>query len=347
MNINTKPIAAVIGLMLFMVAITRLPVELGKGRDFLVGLFQIGVLAVFFIVLWNINKWVGLFLILAVVSRTVPTITLESQHALKMVLFGLGWYYFVYHYANEKLLMDVICVIAFAHFMATTIQYFKIPSLFSGAVCGLTFNPNEGSAMFALCFPAFLQEGRKRYLPIIPAGLLMIGSFGGVLAVAVGTLFYVCMLRYYWYAIIPVVLAVLFWVFIKNGDYKNRIDAWINFLNIYKENWKWGFGLGHWEVVSIALNKADKITGWTRTHNSFINGLVEMGIGFGILVIIYIADLFRRYIKKALIPFTALVVILICCSTNSMFRMNAANGIIAITWLAILEIKLRGDYEKL
>ena len=340
MNINHKPIATVIGLMLFMVAITRFPVAQGHGRDFLVGLFQIGILIVFFTVLWKINRLIALFLLLAVVSRTVPTITLESQHALKMVLYGLGWYYFVYKYANSKLLMDVMCVIAFAHFMATTVQYFKIPSIFTGAVCGLTYNPNEGSAMLALCFPAFLQKGRKRYLPIILTGLVMIGSFGGVLAVAVGTLFYICMLGYYWYAIIPIMFAILSWVFIKSPDYKNRINAWVDFLNIYKNNWTWGFGLGHWETVSIALNKAGKITGWTRTHNSFINGLVEMGIGFGIIVVIYVADLFRRYTKKALIPFTALIVILICCSTNSMFRMNAVNAMLALTWLAILEKQL-------
>jgi len=231
-------------------------------------------------------------------------------------------------------------VIALAHFMATTVQYFKIPSMFSGAVCGLTYNPNEGSAMFALCFPAFLQDGHKKYIPMVIVGLAMIGSFGGVLAVTVGTLFYMCMLGYYWYATIPVTFAVLSWVFIKSPDYSNRINAWIDFLRIYKENWIWGFGLGHWETVSIVLNKAGKITGWTRTHNSFINGLVEMGIGFGVLVTIYIVDLFRQYTKQAIIPFTALVVILVCCSTNSMFRMNAVNAMLAITWLAILQIQL-------
>lgn len=344
---HNKLIAIVIGLMLFAVAIIRLPVELGHGRALVLGFFQIGVLIVFFAVLWKINKFVALFLLLAVVSRTVPTITLESQHALKCILFGLGWYFFVYRFANERLLMDVICIIAFAHFLATLIQWLNIPSLFSGAVCGLTFNPNEGSAMFALCFPAFLQEGRKRYLPIIFAGLVMIHSFGGTLAVTAGFIFWGCISGCY-LIIIPSVIALgLFWLYIDGPSAGARWTVWENAFNMYLPHWKWGCGLGHWETISQELVRANiqllpgNSFAWTRLHNTFLNGLVEMGIGFAVIVSVYIVDLLRRCSRKAIIPLTALVVILACCSTNSMFRMNAVNAMIAITWLAILEIQLK------
>lgn len=342
-------VATVIGFILFMVATIQLPAELGRGRDLLVGLFQIAVLIAFFSVLWKINKFVALFLVLAVISRTVPTITYESQAALKMVLFGLGWYYIVYTYGDKNLLMDVICVIAFVHFMATTVQFFKIPSIWAGSVSGLTCNPNEGSAMFALCFPAFLREGRKRYLPIIFAGLVMIGSFGGTVAVGVGFIFYSCMLGY-WLIIIPVIVGLgTFWWCVDAPSAGARWTVWGNAFNMYLPHWKWGCGLGHWETISRELARANiqllpgNSLAWTRLHNTFLNGLIEMGVGFAVIVSGYLIDTVRKYTKKAIVPFTALIVIIVCCSTNSIFRMNAVNGMIAITWLAILQIELRSE----
>jgi len=352
---HSNLIAVVIGLVLFLVATTRLPVELHKGRDFILGLSQLGILILFVAVLWTVNKWVALFLVLSVVSSSVPILTFESQRALKCVLFGLGWYYFVYQYGDEKLLMDVICVIAFAHFLVTTVQYFRIPSIWVGSVSGLTYNPNEGSAMFALCFPAFLQGGRfnvfrtaipyKAYLLVVVAGLVMIGSFGGALAVTIGAVFYICVIGgCYWYTL-PVVAAFisLFYVFIDIPSSGVRWTVWKNAFNMYLPNWKWGCGLGHWETISQKLVQAGvqlfpgSSLAWTRLHNTFLNGLVEMGVGFAMVVTGYLIDTARRFTKKEVIPFTALVVILVCCSTNSMFRMNAVNGTLAITWLALLQ----------
>ena len=364
---NHLTVAAVIGFVLFTVATLQLPTELGKGRIVLTGLFQVGVLAVFFAVLWKVNKFVAFFLVLAVVSRTVPTITLESQAALKMVLFGLGWYYFVYQYGDKEQLMDVICVIAFVHFMATFIQFFKIPSVWVGTVCGLTYNPNEGSAMFALCFPAFLREGElrifntslpyKAYLPMVILGLFMTPSFGGVAAMAAGMVFYGAMFNVW--LLVPVGIGLaLFWLFCDSPSAGARWVVWVNTLKMIFSghitsttgqeflipfSWEWGCGLGHWKTVSYKLfsAKIQLLPGndlvWTRLHNSFLNGFIEMGVGFIVVTGGYLVGQIRKY--KQVIPFTALIVIIVCCSTNSMFRMNAMNAMLAITWLAILEIR--------
>lgn len=328
---------------LFLVAIIKLPVGLGHVRDFYLGLSQLGILVVFAVVLFSINKWAGMFLILAIVSSSVPMLTFESQRALKCVVYGLGWYYFVSVYANKKLMMDVMCVIAFAHLMATCVQFFHIPSIFTGRVVGLTANPNEGAAMFALCFPAFLRYGRVRYLPMIPVGLFMMGSFGGVLAVVAGITFYLCVVGYYVYVIPAIVLMLLFIVFVHKPTAGMRLDAWENSFKMYLHTWKFGYGLGHWETISRELVKAnihlshETTRAWPRLHNTFLNALVEMGIGFAVIVSGYLIDTARKFTKDNLIPFTALIVILVCCSTNSMFRINAINGMLAITWLAILQ----------
>ena len=60
-----------------------------------------------------------------------------------------------------------------------------------------------------------------------------------------------------------------------------------------------------------------------------------MGVGFIAIVIGYLVGAIKKYRK--VIPMVALIVIIVCSSTNSMFRMNALNAMIAITWLAILE----------
>ena len=188
--------AATIAIALFVVAIFRLPVPAGAGRLFLLGLFKIMVLVCFAVLLFNINKWACAFLLLAVVSHVWPVITAESQQALGFVLFGLSWFLFVVHFGNDEQLMDVMCVIAFAHFLAVLVQFFKIPSIWGGSVSGLMFNPNAGSALFAVCFSAFLRDGRKRFIPMVIVGLTLISSFNGILAVGVSSVFYGAMVGY-------------------------------------------------------------------------------------------------------------------------------------------------------
>ena len=341
-RLRNNNIATVIGIVLFAVAVFRLPVGLGHGREFLLGMFKVGVLVGFVVLLCSINKWVGAFLVLAVISRTFPTLTVESQAALSNILFGLGWYFVVFHFADTEFVMDVICVIGFAHFLATIVQSYNITSVFVGPTCGLVFNPNEASALFALCFPAFLREGRKKFLPVIILSLGMITSFNGVLAVAVGGCLYVAVTISQW-VILPIAIGAGLFLFLDKPQVGVRYYAWKNALISWSnDSWGIGCGVGHWKTIAILMAEngeylAEKGTVWGRLHNTFIQNLVEMGVGSGVITLGYLTNLFRRATRKALVPVIALVVVLVCCSTNSMFRMNAFNGMMAITWLAILE----------
>jgi len=357
-------VAAAIGLVLFAAAIIKVPVPLGQGRDLAVGLFQSGVLIIFLSVLWRVNKWVALFLILVIVSRTL-NITLQSQHAMTCVIFGVGLYFLIYEYGDYGILLDTMCVIAFAHLLAVLVQFSGVPSVFTKSIVGITYNPNECSAMFALCFPAFLRPGKLavfglkipyRFLIVIPIfGLALTPSFGGVLAVSLGMVFY-CTMTVQW-VLIPVAIGViLFLIFGDRPGAGVRWGAWSGSLEMLftgkvvsadsKEytspiSWIWGCGIGHWKVIANKLYQANvhlsplTTAVWTRLHNSFINGFVELGICFPVLVLGYLAGQVKKY--KQVIPITALIIIIGCCSVNSMFRMNAINAMIAITWLAILE----------
>jgi len=158
--------------------------------------------------------------------------------------------------------------------------------------------------------------------------------------------------------IVPVVVAVF--LFGKDGNaagVEPRWELWRAIINDdtmitinkrlvypYKKAWKLGCGLGHWKVIGKQLYNAGQNPtpglGWSRLHMTWLNGLVEMGAGFGVFLVGYTINLIRRYAKQALIPFTAVIVIIVCGSTNSMFRINAVNAMIAITWLSILEVQL-------
>ncbi len=355
-----KHTAAAIAFVLFAAAIFRYPLPLSLARLALLGTFKVGVLIVFAVLLFKINKWVGAFLILAVISRTIPVKTVESIQALNMVLYGLGWYFFVYHFADAEQLMDVICVIAGVNFGVIIVQLLDLTPIFVGNLLGLMHNPNEISALFALCFPAFLRDGRKKFLFIPVIGVLFTGSFVGILGIGAAAIFYGYMSGVGpWLIYAPIAVAV-FAVFIKMPTFGERLEVWKNVLWMdgvvilkdkavfpFKKAWLLGCGLGNFKAVGLVLAKAGirlyegNENPWIRVHNTFLQGLVEMGIMYAVIMTGYIVSLIRKYTKAALIPMTALVAIIIVGSANSVLRMNAVNALVIITWLAILENQLR------
>ncbi len=82
-------------------------------------------------------------------------------------------------------------------------------------------------------------------------------------------------------------------------------------------------------------------------HNEFVQGLFEMGIAFPAIIGGYYIGIYRRFMdgftfcRTATLPVTALIII----SANSMVHFPfhiASTAMIAVTWMAILEIQLNG-----
>ena len=57
--------------------------------------FETVVLVLFAVLLWKANKWISLFLVLAVVSSIYPNGGPVSFTAFRFVLYGLFWYFFL------------------------------------------------------------------------------------------------------------------------------------------------------------------------------------------------------------------------------------------------------------
>ena len=75
-------------------------------------------------------------------------------------------------------------------------------------------------------------------------------------------------------------------------------------------------------------------------HNEFLQMLFELGIGAAVIFAGYAIDVLRKMTRTAVIPLTALVMITVHCTAS--FPMHIApTAMIAVTWLAILNITLK------
>ncbi len=82
-------------------------------------------------------------------------------------------------------------------------------------------------------------------------------------------------------------------------------------------------------------------------HNEYLQGFFEMGIAFPVLVIGYFISIYRRFVDKfgfinrdAILPVAAIIIIAVNSAFNFAFHI-APTAMVAILWMAILQIKLR------
>lgn len=167
-------------------------------------------------------------------------------------------------------------------------------------------------------------------------------SVGGILALCVGMSFYsVVHWRKIWPVLGGILLVGLYMKFINMPHAIERWDVWIKSLEIYSTFWGMGFGLGHFKVVYPGLTGEP----WEQAHNDILQGMLEMGISFpiilgGFLVSTWIR--FRKVLKEAIIPMTMLVIILVNSMVSFPWHIGRT-AFLTVTILGILEIKLRSE----
>lgn len=140
---------------------------------------------------------------------------------------------------------------------------------------------------------------------------------------------------------------MVIWIFVDCPGYNTRINEWILALKIWWKFWALhGCGIGNWKVEFIYLYKIGIFkTGFIRLHNTFIQGLVELGPAFFIALGGYAFHILRNC-KSLNIPTSAIVAIFIMANINTVERMNAINLMVIILWLAIFEIQRKENHEK-
>lgn len=344
------------------IAVVRLPVG-QEMRPLFVFMVRVGVVFLFSIYLMEkVNLWVGLFLILALFSHSMPWFSLtngahiqtqESYVALNSVAMGCLLYFILTKSdLNYNIILNMMCVLALINIVFVALQRLNIdpyPLIGIKGNCsptGLMSNQNELSAFLAICTPAFFRNKWFWFLPIVAVGLFLAGSLNGVLGASLATFVFLMFHEYKFIGFIALFIGV--GVFLLNDDFiqnsqsiSQRLYIWKKALYLSFKNQPFlGFGLGNWlnvnEVIAKAGDYKDGLM-YTRVHNTFIQGFVEMGVGFIVVLIGYAFSLIKQINRKNILPLSALGAIIVCCSTNSLFRMNAINGMFVILWLTMFK----------
>lgn len=347
---GSKLTAIVVGIVLIAVAVYREPVGVGHYREMFLVIFKFGALILFGILLWSkVNRFAAAFLVLAFITSRWPAKTLSSVEAFHLVVFGLGWYtaFMLLFKGCEQFIGYALCMIATIHTLVV---------LRGGH---LMANPNEDSALLAMCFPSFLLLPKHwKVLVLIPlVGIFKVHSFNGILAAMVVLCVYgIYLMPVIWYGYVYFFAmgVLLYWGEFNSLSATQRLGWWIPALKSFW-NHQNGCGLGNWKLLSVYLMEAGKIPGGCiRLHNMWIQGLVEMGISFGGLVMQYVfyvidmhgpSHLFSRLKKVHIANILGVVAFLVVSNTNSLFQMNIINGMVAIALLARLELEIRSRKE--
>lgn len=353
--------ALVLAGALVAMAIIRIPVPDGQMRSLFQLLAESCVMIAFgLLVVMRVNKWVGLFLLLAVFSSVHPVFDKSSYIARNAVLTGCLWYFMVGRLRlaawNINYIYNGICIIGMINTVFAVMQRYGIDpyalvtfgamksEVAGKAYSGLVANPNTLSALLAFSIPAFMRQYWWPGILIVTAGLVVAKSTGGLIAGTAGITFYILAAKRHYYLLIMIGLgALLFFRYvdmprINGGD---RVEKWVYSLHYIKQHWLTGYGLGHWKTVFYKVHRLYDVTWFSKAHNEFLQGYFEMGLAFILVVIGYVANVCRRYRREALIQAMALVIIGINSLVNFPFHI-ATTAMIAVTWMAVLEIKL-GD----
>lgn len=343
-------------------------------------LFEASVVVILAGVLFlYVNKYVGLFLLLAMISHFYPFYGRSSYVAFHSVLYGCILYGAIVVAGDEntqKIMMDMMCIVALANIGLQILQYFDVDPLYRAldgghsSETGFMTNVNETSALLAFCFPAFmrwkfragkikLKMPRERELwvrvpvltgpvwliPLLVFGFVAAHSSGGIVATAIGLLAYAIISGVWLLPAIAVTVIGIYWT--SNIDSPvaslgGRVDATVAGLKAYKQHWLMGYGLGHWKIVF--LQKGILPQYFAQAHNEYVQGLFEMGVGFGVILAGYLVNIARRIKreKRLHLPVMALVIILMNSAINFPFHI-APTAAIAVIWFALIELELRRE----
>jgi hypothetical protein len=350
MTNRDQRISAVILLAAFLAAILR-PFD-GQVREQCVFLFEGAIVSALAAYLFlSVNRWVAALLVLAFVSRLYNPTT-HSIEAARWVVMGCVWYSIVYaHPPREELWLDTLCVIAVAHAVFILAQFAGIQTMmrpvgvFKGW-SGLMANPNETAALMAMCAPAFFRRRRWPWLvPVIASWVPARSVMAAVISIALGGAYAAHLAGFsrrlvLGVCVVSIAGVVGYATLVRFPSYEKRLSFPVDVARkTTPETWIKGMGIGNWKVFYSGAARAGIVQqGRIRMHNTFIEGWIEMGAAFMVLVTGYLLSLAKRT-RGDWLASMILIAVMVCANVNSMFRINAVNAMIATAWLAYLDRK--------
>lgn len=329
--------------------------------------FEIAVALTLAAFLWRINKWASLFLVLTTVSMMFPFYDQHSYFAFQAVFYAMIWYAVIVKSVDSvDPLLNAICIIALCNIAFMFLQLLDMDPWFEpihgykGFLFGLAGNINSASALLAFCFPAFMRRKWVYFTPLLIFGLILTKSMGGTVALVCGLVFYFWMYGIRFFPLTILLVGLILYGSFVDTNTSNSLNARLTVvwetLGYYTQHWVFGSGIGHFKIqVGKTFLYPIHNLYWMTAHNEFVQGLFEMGIAFPFIVGGYFVSVYRRFMdgfpvgvammslrsRTAILPVTALIII----SANSMVHFPfhiASTAMIAVTWMAILEIQLNG-----
>lgn len=344
-------------ILLLLTSVCRVPL-VNQVRVSFQLLFQISVALMLVYCIWCVgNRWLAGILFLATFSCFYPRLSSESFFTFQLIVFGAMWYLVLVFSLKSRwktILLDAMCVIALCNILYQVSQSFGYDFIYrdignSSAIRtpGLMSNRAEMSALLAFCLPAFFRKGWAWLIPLVIGGFINTRVFGGAAAGFAASMVYLFKFERKWIGYISVVGAILggvaFFTLIEGSDL-SRLKAWNLAWDLYKHNWIFGFGLGHWQIIFGDEAMRSYFTApFAQAHNDLLQGVFEMGIGFAVLTVGYFVSIIRRINKRAILSLAAMAGIVVNSLVNFPFHI-AITAMIAITWMAILENDLRKSH---
>jgi hypothetical protein len=320
--------------------------------------------------LGSINPWVAMLLVVVAASHFFSTYELPSiglvlnkrmiyspgTFSFYTLILGVLWYSMVvaaFTPQTIRWMLDAMCIVAAANMLFLYMQYFGYDPVNAAAVetLGMTTSTNHASALLAFCLPAFLRRGFYWGLPFLALAMAAVGPHGkgGMVAAGSGLILWLMLidasLRVKIAGILATVAVICFVLSISvnvKRSVSDRLDMWSMAWDKFLQHKWFGYGIGQWQT---ALHEEYYIQGSTdtwhaRSHNEFVQATVEFGVSFLPVAVGYFVNIARRCKRQAVIPLMALVIIVVNSMVNFPFHIPST-GMIAVSWLGILEVQLR------
>lgn len=322
-------------LLLIVAAVYRFPCDDLRGSfTLLVGAASSVGFAAY---LWRINPWWGMFVGASSLSLIFPHYTQLSYITHRDIIFGFIWVLLVYKY-DSKQMINAIRIIALCNVAFLICQHFYVDPLYhTNRPVGLMANRNEVSALLGISLAAFFDGRWKWLIPTILVGIVFTKSMGGwacVTAITVGYIYLKAGTKESICAALYIILAAVIACYfsdISNG----RFEIWSAGIKYLGEHWLFGIGIGHWKVAfSEPIFFTEYTSGFraSMAHNEFLQGFVEIGIIFPIIISCYVISVLRK--SKEIISTLAMFSIIASCFVHFLFHIGTT-AYIALTWIAV------------
>jgi len=341
----------IIALVLFVVCVVRIKTPNEQVRVAFQVLVEWGAFFLLACMLYRINRWIGVFVLIMLFYHIYPGYRKESIMAMWAVAVGGVWFLACVQFLNSKSIewvLNVLCVIALLNVLFLMLQVISGNKAFPGI--GLMCNPNEISCLLGLCAPAFFRKGWIFCIPILIVGIVLTKSLSGIIIFASAVLVYAWYFKasfpiWFWVLAATVIVGFIYLDY-QTGNLGQSVAARYQAVKAamiawYHSPYWMGWGLGTWKILFSKV--PGTTTSWMTAHNEYAQLLVEAPLSL-IAIGGYCVSVVRRfmhtgYSRATLMPVAAVAAAVVGCTFHFVMHIGTT-AVVVIVWLAILEVRL-------